>query len=168
MVRGRAIGCPDPWPLPIRDRAMAQDPAAQPIRTREPRNTAQALVNEGVFATKTTLRQGAALGRSHKTTDLDKARDELMSHVVRCEVLEAAMEHRLEWLDDTMDYMAGRWPSLSDLQLAQLEMMGREYLRPVIQHGSGNTALNRPEGPTIESMSEGAAVVEVIEEAQAA
>lgn len=90
------------------------------------------------------------MGNSHRKTDLDKARDELMSHVVRCEVLDAAMEHRLEWLDDTMDYMADRWPSLGDLQLAQLEMMGREYLRPVIAHGSGNTAMNRPAGPTIE------------------
>jgi hypothetical protein len=48
-----------------------------------------------------------------------------------------------------MDYMAERWPSLGDLELAQLELTGREYLRPVIRHGAGNTALNRPAGPTI-------------------
>lgn len=94
------------------------------------------------------------MGKSHRKTDLDKARDELMSHVVRCDVLDAAMEHRAEWLDDTMDYMADRWPSLSDLQLAQLEMMGREYLRPVIRHGSGHTAMNRPAGPSVADKQE--------------
>lgn len=91
-----------------------------------------------------------------------------MSHIVRCEVLEAAMEHRSEWLDDTLDYMAGRWPSLGDLQLAQLEMMGREYLRPVIQYGAGHTGLNRPEGPTLESLGADADGVLVLDEAQAA
>ncbi len=91
------------------------------------------------------------MSRSHRTTDLDKARDELMSHIVRCEVLEAVMEHRLEWLDDTMEYMADRWPSLSPLQLAQLKTIGREYLRPVIAYGAGHSALNRPAAPTLES-----------------
>ena len=66
-----------------------------------------------------------------------------MSHVIRCEVLEARREDRLEWLDETMDYMADRYPHLSDLQLAQLELIGRQFLRPVIPHGRGNTALTR-------------------------
>lgn len=94
------------------------------------------------------------MGTSHRKTDLDKARDELMSHVVRCEVLDAAMEHRLEWLDDTMDYLADRWPTLGDLQIAQLEMMGRQYLRPVIAHGAAHTAQTRPAGPTIADKKE--------------
>lgn len=85
------------------------------------------------------------MGNKHRKTDLDKARDELMSHVVRCEVLDAAMEHRMEWLEDTMGFMAERYPQLSDLQLAQLEMMGKQFLRPAIQHGAGNTAANRGE-----------------------
>ena len=75
------------------------------------------------------------MGR-HKTTPLDKARDELMSHIVRCEVLDAVEDHRWEWLEETMDYMAGRYPQLSDLQLAHLETIGRQYLRPAIQHGA--------------------------------
>ena len=80
------------------------------------------------------------MGR-HKTTALDKARDELMSHIQRCEVLDAQMEHRFEWLDDTIDYMAGRYPQLSDLQLAQLESIGRQYLRPAITHGARYNAI---------------------------
>ena len=66
-----------------------------------------------------------------------------MSHVIRCEVLEARREDRLEWLDDTIDYMADRYPQLSDLELAKLELIGRQFLKPVIPHGQGNNALTR-------------------------
>jgi hypothetical protein len=79
----------------------------------------------------------------HDATPLTRARDELMSHVIRCEVLEARREDRFEWLDDTIDYMADRYPQLSDLEIAQLELIGRQFLRPVIPHGVGNTALTR-------------------------
>lgn len=87
------------------------------------------------------------MGKSHRKTELDRARDELMSHCVRCEVLEADIEHRMEWLEDTMGFMQERYPNLSDLQFAQLEMMGRQFLRPAIPHGNGHSALNRREKP---------------------
>ena len=82
------------------------------------------------------------MGR-HDATPLTRARDELMSHVVRCEVLDARHEDRFEWLDDTIDYMADRYPQLGELEIAQLELMGRQFLRPVIPHGAGNNALTR-------------------------
>lgn len=93
------------------------------------------------------------MGNRHKTTDLDRARDELMSHVIRCEVLEATMEHRVEWLNDTLDYMAERYPQLGDLQMAQLEMMGRQFIKPAIPHGAGKNAqtLDRTALPEPES-----------------
>lgn len=80
------------------------------------------------------------MGR-HDSTVLTKARDELMSHIVRCDVLEAEKEHQHEWLDDTLDYMAGRYPMLSDLQFAHLETMGRQYIRPAIRHGADFNAM---------------------------
>lgn len=79
----------------------------------------------------------------HDNTKFDRARDELMSHVVRCDVFEAAMDHRIEWLKETMDYMAERYPMLSDLQLTQLEMVGRQFIKPPIPHGRGHTASSR-------------------------
>jgi hypothetical protein len=82
------------------------------------------------------------MGR-HDPTIMTKARDELMSHTIRCDVLEAHPEDRAEWLQDTMDYMAGRYPQLTDLQFTRLEMIGKQFIRPVIPHGSGRTALNR-------------------------
>lgn len=81
------------------------------------------------------------MGNNHKYTKMDRARDELMSHVVRCEVFDAAMDHRREWLDETMDYMAERYPEFSDLQLTQLEMIGRQFIKPPIPHGRGKNAM---------------------------
>ncbi len=88
------------------------------------------------------------MGKNHDKTRLDRARDELMSHVVRCDVLHARMQDRHEWLDDTMEYMRDRYPFLNEMEFARLEMMGRQFIEPAIPHGKGNTARNRPE-PTV-------------------
>ena len=89
------------------------------------------------------------MGKNHETTTLDRARDELMSHVVRCNVLDARMADRDAWLDETMQYMQERYPGLSQLELAQLEMLGRQFIKPAIPHGKGNSALNRPEATVV-------------------
>lgn len=80
---------------------------------------------------------------------MDRARDELMSHVMRCGVLDAAMDARNAWLDDTLQYMAERYPDLTPLQLAQLDNVGRQFIKPAIPHGKGNTAFNRPEATVL-------------------
>lgn len=98
------------------------------------------------------------MGKNHRKTDLDHARDELMSHVVRCEVLKARMEDRHHWLDETMEYMRDRYPSLNDIQVAQLEMIGRQFIKPVIPHGKGNHAANRP--TAVVTTTEGEEVLE--------
>jgi len=83
------------------------------------------------------------MGSKHKTTLLDRARDELFSHVVRCDVLQAHMDDRMDWLADTMDFMAHRYPQLTELQLAQLEVLGKRFIKPAIPHGSESTDTNR-------------------------
>jgi hypothetical protein len=65
---------------------------------------------------------------------MDQARDELFSHILRCGVLEAAPEHQKDWFDDTMDYLAERYESLTDEELAGLRRLGEQYCRPVIPH----------------------------------
>ena len=77
---------------------------------------------------------------------IDNARDELMSHIVRCQVLQAELDERMTWLDETMDYIADRYNHLSDMELAKVEIMGRQYLKPVIPHGKEHTALTRDRG----------------------
>ena len=89
------------------------------------------------------------MGNGHETTTLDRARDELMSHVVRCNVLDARMDDRNVWLDETMKYMEERYRQLSRLELAKLEMLGRQFIQPAIPHGKGNTAMNRPEATVV-------------------
>jgi len=83
------------------------------------------------------------MGGRNRKTQFDRARDELCSHVIRCEVLEADMDARLEWMDETMEYMAGRYPDLSELELAQLEVVGRRFIQPAIPHGAHAHARNR-------------------------
>ncbi|HET7321353.1 MAG TPA: hypothetical protein VFI96_02585 [Longimicrobiaceae bacterium] len=81
----------------------------------------------------------------HTRTDLDFARDELMSHIHRCGVLKATPDQQQEWLKDTMGYMADRYPGLSPEELAELQGIGERFCAPVIPHGKGNTALSTNE-----------------------
>jgi len=61
----------------------------------------------------------------------DQARDELFSHILRCGVLEALLEHQKEWFDDTMLYLAERYDGLNEEELAQLRTLGERYCQPV-------------------------------------
>jgi hypothetical protein len=65
-------------------------------------------------------------------TPFEQARDELFSHILRCGVLEAAAEHQKEWFDDTMLYLADRYPELSDEELVELRVLGERYCRPIL------------------------------------
>lgn len=63
---------------------------------------------------------------------VDVARDELFSHIHRCGVLRATAEHQVAWMDDTIAYLAERYPDLSTEQLGELRTMGLRFCRPVI------------------------------------
>lgn len=68
-------------------------------------------------------------------TTLDHARDELFSHIQRCGVLEADPKQREEWLMDTLEYIAERYPDLTPTELAEVRTMGERYCKPAIPHG---------------------------------
>lgn len=70
---------------------------------------------------------------SNLPTALDQARDELFSHILRCGVLEAAPEHQKEWMDDTMQYLADRYPDLKPAQLEQVRVLGERFCQPVVK-----------------------------------
>lgn len=76
----------------------------------------------------------------HERTALDRARDELFSHINRCGVLEASDEQQKEWMDDTLKFLEERYPDLSGNELKQLEQVGLRYCKPVIRHGKQHTA----------------------------
>lgn len=65
-------------------------------------------------------------------SQFEQARDELFSHILRCGVLEAAEEHRGDWFDDTMDYLAERYDTLTAAELTELRTLGERYCRPVV------------------------------------
>ncbi|MGH7482899.1 MAG: hypothetical protein ACRELV_12150 [Longimicrobiales bacterium] len=79
----------------------------------------------------------------HEPTVLDRARDELFSHIHRCGVLDADQDQQGEWLRETLEFMAERYPSLNDRELAQLREIGTRFCSPVIPHGpEGSAAMN--------------------------
>ena len=65
---------------------------------------------------------------------LEQARDELFSHILRCGVLEASEEHQKDWLNDTMEYLADRYDTLTDDELSDVRRLGEQYCRPVIRN----------------------------------
>jgi hypothetical protein len=81
-----------------------------------------------------------------------------MSLIHRCGVLQAAEEERNAWLKETVEYMADRYPNLSRMQLAQLEIVGRRFCAPVIEHGAGHTAMTQNEGSEPDGEQEADAV----------
>ncbi len=88
---------------------------------------------------------------SNMPTVLDQARDELFSHILRCGVLEAAPEHQKEWMDDTMQYIADRYPDMGKDELAQVRTLGERFCRPVVKHTS---AVDAAEAVQAEEQSE--------------
>jgi hypothetical protein len=65
-------------------------------------------------------------------TSFEQARDELFSHILRCGVLEATLEHQKEWFDDTLLYLADRFTDLTETELNDLRVLGERYCRPVV------------------------------------
>ena len=65
----------------------------------------------------------------------DRARDELFSHIHRCGVIGATEEQQIEWMDDTLNFMAERYPDLTKQELEELRVLGLRFCQPVIPHG---------------------------------
>lgn len=65
-------------------------------------------------------------------SSFDQARDELFSHILRCGVIEAESDQQKEWMDDTMQYLAERYPDLTEDQLAQVRVLGERFCKPVV------------------------------------
>lgn len=83
---------------------------------------------------------------------LDQARDELFSHILRCGVLEAAPEHQKEWMDDTMGYLAERYPDLAADELATIRTLGERFCQPVVKRApEAEAEVVEPEAETVEA-----------------
>ena len=71
---------------------------------------------------------------------MDRARDELFSHINRCGVLQAAEEDQQHWMTETIDYLGERYPDLTESDLGQLHEIGLRFCKPAIAHGADSTA----------------------------
>lgn len=74
---------------------------------------------------------------------ITRARDELFSHINRCGVLQADDDDQRHWMDETIDYLAERYPDLSDADLQDLYAVGMRFCQPAIPHGHRHSG---PEG----------------------
>lgn len=81
----------------------------------------------------------------HEKSAFDIARDELFSHIHRCGVLKATEDQQREWMDDTLQFMAERYPELGNAELESLEELGLRFCQPVIPHGRDDTAVTEQE-----------------------
>ena len=80
--------------------------------------------------------------------EVERARDELFSHIHRCGVIRAAEEHQIEWMDDTIAYISERYPDLTAEELGELRTMGLRFCRPVINRSQDAAPATDPESET--------------------
>jgi hypothetical protein len=89
-----------------------------------------------------------------RSSQFDRARDELFSHIHRCGVLRASEEHQAEWMDDTIGYFGELYPELVEEDLAELRQIGIRFCRPVIRRAEEPAeapAMGDDEGVTSEA-----------------
>ncbi|MGH7460667.1 MAG: hypothetical protein ACREMA_06515 [Longimicrobiales bacterium] len=73
-------------------------------------------------------------------TPYDRARNELFSAIRQCGVIGAQEEEQLEWMAETVDFLAQRYPELSPTEKEQLRQIGIRFCQPVIPHGTQGTS----------------------------
>jgi hypothetical protein len=92
----------------------------------------------------------------------DRARDELFSHINRCGVLQAEAADQKHWMDETMDYLAERYPDLSDAELKELYNVGIRFCQPAIARGrSADVGASKSEAEATDDDATGAEDAEI-------
>lgn len=81
-----------------------------------------------------------------KENVINRARDELFSHINRCGVLQAEENDQQHWMEETIDYLAERYPDLSDADLQDLYSVGIRFCQPAIPHGRKRFGFDPREG----------------------
>ena len=69
-------------------------------------------------------------------TTIERARNELFSHINRCGVLTAGEEDQRQWMNETIDYLGERYPELTDTDLRDLYTVGLRFCKPVLVNGT--------------------------------
>lgn len=75
-----------------------------------------------------------------RPTVVDEARNELFGHIHRCGVMRATREQQAEWMKDTIEFLAERYPALKERELKELETIGLRFCSPVIANADAASA----------------------------
>lgn len=67
-----------------------------------------------------------------KQEPMERARDELFSHIHRCGVLDANATDQDVWMTETVEYLGERYPDLGVKDLVRLKAVGMQFCQPVI------------------------------------
>jgi hypothetical protein len=89
---------------------------------------------EGLLARKKRDRREQRPERQESVAE--RARNELFSAIRQCGVIGAAEDEQTEWMDDTVRFLAQRYPELTPEELEQLKITGLRFCQPVIPHGN--------------------------------
>lgn len=73
-------------------------------------------------------------------TSYDRARNELFSAIRQCGVIGAEEQEQVEWMAETVEFLASRYPDLTGTEKEQLNQIGLRFCQPVIPHGAQPTA----------------------------
>ena len=76
---------------------------------------------------------------------MDRARDELFSHINRCGVLQATGDDQKHWMEETIEYLGERYPDLSDSDLSTLREVGIRFCQPAVPHGGSGASETEPQ-----------------------
>lgn len=68
-------------------------------------------------------------------SSFENARDELFRVIRECGVIDAHEEDQVAWMNETVAFMAERYPDLSEAELKNLHDLGVRFCQPVIPHG---------------------------------
>lgn len=69
-------------------------------------------------------------------TSYDRARNELFSAIRQCGVIGAEPAEQAEWMGETVEFLAERYPDLTATEKEQLQQIGMRFCQPVIPHGT--------------------------------
>ena len=70
----------------------------------------------------------------------DRARNELFSAIRQCGVIGADEPDQIEWMGETVAFLAQRYPELTQAEHEQLKQIGLRFCQPVIPHGAQATS----------------------------
>lgn len=79
-----------------------------------------------------------------KQEPMERARDELFSHIHRCGVLNANADDQDVWMNETVEYLGERYPDLANSELVKLKAVGMQFCKPVISRLKRKQAAPEP------------------------